>query len=225
MLRIRDWTRAGARFVTTRWSLVDRARTGTPGERSEAMNEIARTYWPPVYGFLRARGVSTHEAADLTQAFFADVIVRRALLQSAKGGKLRALMMASLRNYVVDQARRELVRGGRVTHTSINTEAGEAMLTGSVTKDAEGVFGEAWTAAEVAESLRRCEVYWRERHKPAHWEAFEARVARPAFTGVDPVPLDDLAPRLGFACAADAAAAVQVVKKRFKTILEEIGGT
>jgi len=43
-----------------------------------ALSELCQIYWRPVYVFLRRQGVAQHDAQDLTQGFFADLIESRA---------------------------------------------------------------------------------------------------------------------------------------------------
>lgn len=219
---IATWTRTGAKFITTRWSLIQRAGDRAAPDSSPALDEVARVYWPPVYGYLRAKGRSRDEAAELTQGFFADVIVRRNLAGSARDGRFRALLLAALRNYAIDQARHRKARGGGVSHGPVNPDIADAMLGTSAPASPDAAFEAAWAAAQVKEALARCETYWRERGKATHWEAFEVRIIRPACSGVTAVPLAELAPRLGFASAAAAAAAVQTVKKKMQAILSEL---
>ncbi len=68
---------AGPRqFVTTHWSLVGAARPDEVSQTRarEALEELCRTYWYPLYAFVRSRGHSAVDAQDLTQAFFARII-------------------------------------------------------------------------------------------------------------------------------------------------------
>jgi hypothetical protein len=63
-------------FVTTHWSLVGAAKPGEVNRTRarEALEELCRTYWYPLYAFVRSRGYSAADAQDLTQAFFAQII-------------------------------------------------------------------------------------------------------------------------------------------------------
>ncbi len=70
-----DWTapitQTGAvAFTTTHWSIVLAARGPSPAAEA-ALEKLCRTYWRPLYGFVRRRGVRPEEAKDLTQGFFA----------------------------------------------------------------------------------------------------------------------------------------------------------
>jgi RNA polymerase sigma-70 factor (ECF subfamily) len=63
-------TVSAAQFATTHWSTVLAAGdSALPGSR-EALERLCRTYWYPLYAFVRRKGHSPEDAKDLTQAFF-----------------------------------------------------------------------------------------------------------------------------------------------------------
>jgi hypothetical protein len=66
----------GIAFNTTHWSVVLAAQGESPAAR-EALEKLCRTYWWPLYGFVRRQGYSPEEAQDLTQGFFALLLERR----------------------------------------------------------------------------------------------------------------------------------------------------
>ena len=64
-----DLTPPGQAFGTTHWSVVWRARNQDPAASVEAREKLCRTYWPPLYAYIRREGHSPHDAQDLTQEF------------------------------------------------------------------------------------------------------------------------------------------------------------
>ena len=58
----------GVAFTTTHWSVVLTAQ-GESAAAQEALEKLCRTYWRPIYGFVRRQGVAPAEAEDLTQGF------------------------------------------------------------------------------------------------------------------------------------------------------------
>jgi hypothetical protein len=60
-----------ATFVTTHWSVVLAAGQCTDAQASEALEQLCRTYWYPLYAYVRRRGYDREDAEDLTQEFFA----------------------------------------------------------------------------------------------------------------------------------------------------------
>jgi len=219
-MRVRDLTSAGTRFVTTRWSLVWRA---AEGGNAGAMDEFARLYWPPVHAYFMAKGRQGEEANDLAQGFFADVVLGRRLLRKATGGRLRHLILASLGNYLVDRIRHDQTRGrdGRVSGIDPMVAARVIAAQDAAAAD---VFEGEWDLAHAKEAVRRCREYWTSRGKAGHWEMYEERVIRPLCGLVGAATLAECAARYGFGGPADAAAAVQAVKKRMQAIVDEIAG-
>ena len=58
----------GTAFTTTHWSVVLEAQGPSPAAQ-EALEKLCRTYWQPIYGFVRRQGAGSEEAKDLTQGF------------------------------------------------------------------------------------------------------------------------------------------------------------
>ncbi len=95
-------------FTTTHWSVVLAAQ-GESAEAKAALEKLCRTYWWPLYGFVRREGYKPEEAQDLTQAFFARLLERRDLeTVRQERGRLRSYLLASLRNFLSKARHREL---------------------------------------------------------------------------------------------------------------------
>ncbi len=95
-------------FATTHWSLVLEAQGESPAAQ-DALEELCRTYWRPVYAFLRRHGVGPEEAEDITQGFFAQLLARRkfSALRKEKG-RLRSFLLGSLKYFLADERRRAM---------------------------------------------------------------------------------------------------------------------
>ena len=92
-------------FEPTHWSVVlaagGRNDTGPPA--SAALAQLCQTYWPPLYGFVRGRGYSVHDAQDLTQGFFAYLLEHRLYERTDRSkGKFRSFLLASLKHFLAD---------------------------------------------------------------------------------------------------------------------------
>ena len=95
-------------FTTTQWSVVLSAQSQSPAAE-EALEKLCRTYWWPLYGFVRRQGYSPEEAQDLTQGFFAMLLKRRDLdVVRREKGRLRSYLLASLKNFLAKAYRREM---------------------------------------------------------------------------------------------------------------------
>ena len=95
-------------FTTTHWSVVLAAQGRSPAA-DEALEKLCRTYWWPLYGFVRREGYGPEEAQDLTQGFFALLLERRDLdAVRREKGRLRSYLLVSLKNFLAKAKRREL---------------------------------------------------------------------------------------------------------------------
>lgn len=92
-------------FTTTHWSVVLEAQSESPAAQ-EALEKLCRTYWRPIYGFVRRQGAEAEDAEDLTQGFFALLLERKDLNTVRKErGRLRSYLLTSVKNFLADEAR------------------------------------------------------------------------------------------------------------------------
>ena len=95
-------------FATTHWTVVMQAQ-GDSRAAQEALEKLCRIYWRPIYSFLRRQGIAREEAEDITQGFFALLLERRDLSAVRKEkGRLRSYLLASVKNFLVDERRRAM---------------------------------------------------------------------------------------------------------------------
>ncbi len=97
-----------AAFATTHWSVVLSAQ-GESAAAEQALEKLCRTYWRPIYTFIRRRGARPEEAEDLTQGFFAQLLERRSLDAVRKEkGRLRSYLLGALKYFLADEQRRTM---------------------------------------------------------------------------------------------------------------------
>src|SRR6266404_1617437 len=97
-----------AAFTTTHWSVVLEAQGESPAAR-EALEKLCRTYWRPIYAFLRRQGVGPEEAEDITQGFLAQLSARRKFGAVRKEkGRLRSFLLGALKYFLADEQRRAM---------------------------------------------------------------------------------------------------------------------
>jgi RNA polymerase sigma-70 factor (ECF subfamily) len=104
----------GAAFATTHWSVVLEAQ-GESAAAQEALEKLCRTYWRPIFAFLRRQGNPPEQAEDITQGFFAQLLERGSLDAVRKEkGRLRSYLLGALKYFVTDEHRRAMaVKRGR----------------------------------------------------------------------------------------------------------------
>jgi len=100
-------TKADA-FATTHWSLVLIAQ-GQSAAAEEALEELCRIYWRPLYAFARREGSDSEQARDLTQGFFQLLLTRRDLDAARREkGRLRSYLLVSFKHFLGGERRREM---------------------------------------------------------------------------------------------------------------------
>jgi RNA polymerase sigma factor (sigma-70 family) len=115
-------------FATTRWTLVLAA--GDPGnaDRRQALEDLCRAYWYPLYAHVRRRGNDAHRAEDLTQGFFARLLERDDLSGlTREGGRFRSFLLTALNHFLVNEHARETAqkRGGDRVTISLDDDTAE----------------------------------------------------------------------------------------------------
>ena len=97
-----------AAFTTTHWSVVLEAQGESPAAH-EALEKLCRTYWRPIFAFLRRQGIPPEEAEDITQGFFAELLERRSLSAVRKEkGRLRSFLLGGLKYFLANEQRRAM---------------------------------------------------------------------------------------------------------------------
>jgi RNA polymerase sigma factor (sigma-70 family) len=152
----------GASFRTTHWSVIaDCTLAGENG--SEALAQLCRDYWPPLYSFVRRRGYSPSDAQDLVQGFFASFLENKAYAQTdPKKGKFRSFLLVSVKHYITNEWDRERSskRGGDYEFVLLEEEmeAAETLYENQPSApilDDEHHYEQCWAAALVSCALRR----------------------------------------------------------------------
>jgi len=109
-------------FVTTRWSLIVSAASRSEEQKArDALADLCRTYWRPVFFFVCRRGFSTEDAQDLTQDFFVTILEDNWLQHADRNrGRFRSLLLRSLQNFLINAAEKTHARkrGGDVEFLS-----------------------------------------------------------------------------------------------------------
>ena len=91
-------------FATTQWSIVRAINQDDASAAKSALQELCQTYWYPLYTYVRRQGNDANTAADLTQAFFADLLQREDLKGVDPGlGKFRSFLLAALKHFLINQ--------------------------------------------------------------------------------------------------------------------------
>lgn len=138
-------------FGPTQWTVVLKAKAGS----REALEDLLRGYWKPVYFFVRRWGAQVEDAKDLTQSFFADLLRRDSLKDVARErGRFRAFLLAAARNFLTNQAdaARAAKRGGGKAPLRLDFAEAEGRLA-SAAPDPEDSFQREWALTVLERAL------------------------------------------------------------------------
>ena len=115
-------------FQTTHWSVVREAAEQNPKASAVALEKLCRTYWYPLYAYVRRRGHSAEESQDLTQDFFARLLSKHYLARASQSkGRFRSFLLSSLNHFLNNEWRRSQAakRGSGRTLISLDETAAE----------------------------------------------------------------------------------------------------
>lgn len=91
-------------FATTHWTVVLAAGQRHTPQSDGALEELCRTYWFPLYAYVRRRGYAKADAEDLVQAFFARLLEKNFLASlNSERGKFRAFLLVSLKHFLANE--------------------------------------------------------------------------------------------------------------------------
>jgi RNA polymerase sigma-70 factor (ECF subfamily) len=148
-----------AAFTTTHWSVVLAAQGPSPAAE-EALEKLCRTYWRPIYGFVRRQGVGPEEAKDLTQGFFALLLERRDLDTVRKEkGRLRSYLLTSLKHFLTNERNRAMAikrgEGQRLIPLEDLRERERVGFEPSDTLAADQIYARHWALSVLDQVLAR----------------------------------------------------------------------
>src|SRR5262245_23583523 len=109
--------KGAGQFTATHWSVVLAAQESSP-DAARALAELCRTYWYPLYAYVRRKGYDVADAQDLTQEFFTRFLEKQYFaLADRRKGKFRSFLLASLEHFLAKEWTRahRLKRGGGQT--------------------------------------------------------------------------------------------------------------
>ncbi len=117
-------------FATTHWSVVLAAGGPDTPQSQAALEQLCRTYWYPLYAYVRRRGYSPEDAQDLTQEFFARLLAKQWVGMADPGrGRFRSFLLSALNHFLANEWNRANAakRGGGQPHFSLDTASAEML--------------------------------------------------------------------------------------------------
>jgi len=210
-------------FPTTHWTYIFDARSENEAKQDAAIGELLKSYWKPVYCYLRCKGYDNEAAKDLTQGFFHEVVLGRSLIQRADRAKarFRTFLLTALDRYATsvhraETAKQRMPEGGLVSLEGIDWKSVPEPVHSATPTE---VFDYAWASALLDQVLAEVAAECREAGKATHWDVFRARVLRPIVDNTEPPRLPVLCEKYGISNEAKASNMIITVKRRFQVVL------
>ncbi|MFO1487450.1 MAG: sigma factor [Verrucomicrobiota bacterium] len=217
---------AGAAFTPTHWSVVVAATAGDSTHARSALEKLCRTYWPPIYVFVRRQGHNAHDAQDLTQEFFARLLAKNYLADVDRSkGRFRSFLLASVKHFLAnewDKTQAQKRGGGQIP---IPIDASNLESTGGFEPAdptmADRIFERRWALTLLEQVLRRMRAEYVRDGKEKLFEQLKPTLTEASRS----VAYAEMATRLGTTEGA-VKVAVHRLRQRYREVLRaEISDT
>jgi RNA polymerase sigma-70 factor (ECF subfamily) len=147
-------------FHTTSWTVILAASAEATADSAEALASLCRTYWQPVYAFIRRYGHTREQAEDLTQGFFARLLEKNYRLDADRTrGRFRSFLLTAVKHFLANEwdRSRALKRGGGQVLLSIDLIDAERWYEPAATHAAtpERLFERRWALTLLEHVMRK----------------------------------------------------------------------
>jgi DNA-directed RNA polymerase specialized sigma24 family protein len=160
----------------TRWSLI--AQTKDLETRERALSELCQIYWYPMYAYIRSRGKAHHEAQDLAQGFFSQLLEREDFAKADQGmGRLRCYLCTAVKRFVIGENRKDqrLKRGGQHRIVSLDADEDERQFSLEPCEDEtpEVFFDRRWASKVIETTLAALKAEYESKGRAQQFEEMQ----------------------------------------------------
>jgi RNA polymerase sigma-70 factor (ECF subfamily) len=213
---------ASGKFGKTQWDLVARASRADQNstEVRTAVEELYGAYSLPIYFFIRRRGRNRHDAQDLTQEFFLNLLEKKTLSRADPArGKFRTFLLGALQYFLADKADFDNAkkRGGGSAVVFLDDDSAERQyqLAAPIEATAEELFQRRWAVVLTNLTMLRLQEEMEASGKARQFEALRGLI-----TGNDPESQRNVANRLGISAEA-VRTTLHRLRSRYRDLLRE----
>lgn len=207
-------------FATTHWSVVLAAGRRDTTRARAALEQLCRSYWYPLYHYVRRRGYGPEDAEDLTQGFLARLIERDAIARAdPERGRFRSFLLGSLKHFLADawdKARAEK-RGG-LPSSPLDFRAEETRLgePPDVALTPDQAYERRWAITLLEQVYGRLAAEFEREGRHAQFDALRVALAGPR----GDVPYAEISRQTGMTEGA-VKVAVHRLRQRYRALLRE----
>ena len=207
-------------FVTTHWSVVLSAQEKNSPRSAVALETLCRTYWYPLYAFVRRQGRRAEDAQDLVQEFFARLLEKDYLRSVAQEkGKFRTFLLVAFKRFLANAWDRQHARkrGGFTPILSIDQATAEARF-GAELADSDqpdSLFDRHWAMTLLEETMKLLQDEYVSTGRAKLFESLKSLLAKEDSR----LPYSEVAARLNLTEAA-VKMAVHRLRLRYREILK-----
>jgi RNA polymerase sigma-70 factor (ECF subfamily) len=213
-------------FATTHWSVVLAAGQQESPQAADALEKLCRTYWYPLYAYVRRRGYGVEDAQDLTQGYLLQLLERRSFSRVDRSkGRFRSFLLAGLNYFLADHRDRATAqkRGGGQPTLSFDAQAAEQRYRLEPVDNCspDKLFERSWASALLDQVLARLEQEFREAGKTDLFQRLRPFLV----AGTGPETYADAAALSGMTAEAFKKAVQRLRHRYYELFREEIAQT
>ncbi|MEY2411322.1 MAG: hypothetical protein QOF48_3992 [Verrucomicrobiota bacterium] len=217
---------AYADFRTTHWSIVLQAGHEPSPAANSALEILCRTYWYPLYAFIRRQGNCPHDAEDLTQEFFARFLRLKSLsVVAPHKGKFRTFLLVSLKHFLSDarDRARAAKRGGGKPLLSLDDDDAEHRYAAELPAvlSPENLFDRRWALTVLNNAFARTQAEFSTEDKAAQFDELKVFLSNEAAPGI----YEELALKLNMTPGAVGTAVYRLRQRYGELVRAEVANT
>lgn len=203
-----------------------RAGSGDTASAKNALEHLCRTYWPPIYAFVRRQRGNPHDAQDLTQEFFARLLAQNTVARAdPQRGRFRSFLLASLKNFLAsewDKARaRKRGGGAQLLPLDFDTAETRCPQPAAPNDTPDRAFDRQWAVTLLEVVLERLRREYADAGRDDLFLGLKDTLAG----GRAEIPYRDLGAQLGLSEGAVKVAAHRLRRRYRELLREEITNT
>lgn len=210
----------GGAFVTTHWSVIVAASQPGNFAREEALAVLCRSYWPPVYAYVRGRGHRPADAEDLTQEFFARLLAKEWLVGiEPRVSRFRSFLLTAVSRFLAnehDWATAAKRGAGAPILALEQAEEWVEVEHSSPQPTAERAYDRNWALAVMAQSLNRLREEARANDKLPYFEQLSPFLSREPAAG----EYETLANKLSLTSGAIGVGVLRL-RRRYREVVRD----